>query len=116
MKKLVILAVVVSTMLLLVVTVNAQEGAGATVLNPGEGKSDGFCNFGSFRANQTSCVRSPNGNGTLSCSFTGLPAISKAQVLKGFTCLLYLDGVSSTTQTRFVRTPSGQGHMTCQFN
>jgi hypothetical protein len=93
----------------------SSHGGGATVHNPGEGQPNGFCYFGPFTAAQVSAVRTPSGNGTLSCKFEDLPPVPKSQTIKGFRCSLSLNGYSITTDSKFTRTPSGNGQMTCQF-
>jgi hypothetical protein len=98
------------------VRLGPTDTGGAMVLNPGEGKPDGFCFFGPWTADDMSAVRTPNGRATLSCSFSGLPPIPKAETLKGWTCFLDFGGLSFTDQTAWVRTPSGNASVTCRFD
>jgi hypothetical protein len=89
---------------------------GAMVLNPGEGKPDGFCFFGPWSATQMSAVRTPSGRATLSCNFSGLPPIPNTEKFKGLSCFLNHGGFSVTNETTWVRTPSGNGSLTCRFD
>lgn len=91
------------------------NSGGAIVLNPGEGKPNGFCYFGSYNADQMTAVRSPNGHGILNCHFSGLPPVPSANRVTGFGCFLNLGIYTYTTETIFVQTPSGEGQMTCRF-
>ncbi len=91
------------------------QGGGTYVYNRGKGQpNSGNCHFGAFRTNDVTFIHKPGGKAIAMCFFEGLPPIEKAQVLSGWYCHWWINGIDHVGYaSKWTRAPSGNGMSKC---